>query len=68
MVFSGITFLIYFLPPLLLLYHLLSPKGRQPLLLIASLLFYAWGEPKYILLMILSILMNYTFGLFIGEM
>ncbi|MBO4389768.1 MAG: MBOAT family protein [Lachnospiraceae bacterium] len=67
MVFSGITFLIYFLPPLLLLYHLLPKAARQPLLLAASLLFYAWGEPKYLVLMVVSILMNYVFGLLMGK-
>ncbi len=67
MVFSGITFLIYFLPPVLILYHILPKAARQPLLLLASLVFYAWGEPKYILLMLCSIGMNYLFGLLMGK-
>jgi alginate O-acetyltransferase complex protein AlgI len=48
MVFSGITFLVYFLPVFLLLYHLSPPKLRNGLLLIGSVFFYSWGGPKFI--------------------
>lgn len=63
MVFSSIPFLFYFLPCVLLCYFLVPAKGRNVLLLAASLLFYTWGEPIYVLLMIVSILIGYGSGL-----
>ena len=63
MVFSSMTFLCVFLPVVFLLYSVLpSIPVKNGLLIIASLLFYAYGEPKYVLLMIFSIVMNYMFG------
>ncbi|OEU81155.1 MAG: hypothetical protein BA873_05720 [Desulfobulbaceae bacterium C00003063] len=62
MVFSSITFLFFFLPGVLLLYWLAGKKGRNLLLLFASLLFYAWGEGIYLLLMLASISINYICG------
>ena len=63
MVFSSITFLFCFLPVVLLLYYVCrSIVWKNVILLIASLLFYAWGEPVYVILMILSILFNYYAG------
>lgn len=63
MVFSSMTFLCVFLPVVFLLYYLLPGlRVRNGLLIIASLLFYAYGEPVYVLLMLLSIFMNYFFG------
>lgn len=63
MVFSSMTFLCVFLPVVFLLYSVLpSIPVKNGLLIIASLLFYAYGEPKYVLLMIFSIVMNYLFG------
>ena len=67
MVFSSLTFLCVFLPLTLGVYYLCPRRGRNAVLLIASLVFYAWGEPKYAALMVLSILANYGFGLLIGE-
>ena len=67
MVFSSLTFLFIFLPLTLLLYYILPDKFKNFLVLLASLVFYAWGEPVYIVLMILSILFNYFCGLDIGE-
>ncbi|MCD8156730.1 MAG: MBOAT family protein [Clostridiales bacterium] len=67
MLFSSITFLFYFLPVTLLLYYLLPSKCRNILLLVASLIFYAWGEPVYIILMLLSIAFNYVGGLDIAQ-
>jgi alginate O-acetyltransferase complex protein AlgI len=62
MVFSSLIFLFIFLPITLLLYYI-SPKGlRNPILLISSLIFYAWGEPIYILLMIFSIISMFFFA------
>ena len=59
MVFSTITFLFYFLPIVLVIYYIVPKKWKNTILLIASLLFYFYGEPKYIVLMILSIIMTY---------
>ena len=63
MLFSGIPFLFYFLPAVLILYFLVPRKGRNAVLLLSSLLFYAWGEPKYVVLMVVSILLFYGYGL-----
>ena len=57
MLFSSIPFLFYFLPIVLLLYFLVPFKLKNAVLLLASLVFYAWGEPKYVVLMIASILL-----------
>ena len=62
MVFSSLTFLCVFLPLTLGAYYLCPRRGRNAVLLAASLAFYAWGEPKYVLLMVLSITANYLFG------
>ncbi len=63
MVFSSVVFLFAFLPLSVLLYFLIPGIRRKNLvLLLFSLVFYAWGEPVYILLMLFSILMNYAFG------
>ena len=64
MVFSSLVFLFIFLPLTLLVYYVLpGTRVRNVVLLIASLLFYAWGEPVYVVLMILSIFFNYFVGL-----
>lgn len=63
MLFSSITFLYYFLPAVLLLYFIVPFRHKNTVLLIASLIFYAWGEPVYCILMILSILQGYFIGL-----
>lgn len=62
MVFSSAIFLCVYLPLVLLGYYICPKKGRNLFLLIVSLVFYAWGEPKYVFLMIFSILVNYIFG------
>ena len=63
MLFSGIPFLFYFLPAVLILYFLM-PKGlKNGFLLLASLLFYTWGEPRYVVLMVASIALFYGCGL-----
>ena len=67
MLFSGIPFLFYFLPAVIILYFLMPDKGKNGLLLASSLLFYAWGEPKYVVLMIFSILAYFCFGLAIEK-
>ena len=65
MLFSSTVFLFVFLPSVLLGYYLLSRfhRAQNLLLLLASLLFYAWGEPVYVFLMLGSIVGNYLFGL-----
>ncbi len=67
MLFSGIPFLYYFLPLFLLCFFLTPKKGRNVVLLVFSLAFYAWGEPKYVLLMVATILVGYTGGLLIAR-
>lgn len=63
MLFSSMTFLFVFLPVTLAVYYLAPAQMRNLVMLAASLFFYAWGEPVYIILMLLSILMNYYCGL-----
>ena len=67
MVFSSITFLFYFLPIVLLVYYAVPKKCKNIVLLMASLAFYFYGEPKYTLLMIFSIICTYIFGLLIDK-
>lgn len=62
MVFSSIPFLFFFLPAFLLLYYIVPFRAKNYVLLIFSLIFYAWGEPIYILLMILSSVIDYCIG------
>lgn len=63
MLFSSIPFLYYFLPLVLAAYFVTPARFRNGVLLFSSLFFYAWGEPKYVLLMAVSILCGYGFGL-----
>lgn len=66
MLFSSLTFVWFFLPALALIYYLVPGRLlKNAVLLIASLLFYSWGEPRYVGLVLLSILFNYVFGLVI---
>lgn len=67
MIFSSIVFLFTFLPAVMILYYLLPVRFRNVILLLASLVFYAWGEPVYLFLMLLSILFNYFSGLDIAR-
>ena len=67
MVFSSITFLFYFLPIVLAIYYIVPNKLKNMVLLIASIAFYFYGEPKYLLLMIFSILSTYIFGLLMDK-
>ena len=67
MLFSSIPFLYYFLPLVLILYFIAPKALKNPVLLIFSLAFYAWGEPKYVFLMIGTVLANYVFGLLIEK-
>ncbi len=60
MVFSGIPFLFFFLPAVLCVYFIMPPKLRNAVLFVFSLLFYAWGEPVYIFIMLFSTVFDYT--------
>ncbi len=65
MVFSSIVFLFYFLPVMAALYAIAPRKLRNAALLLGSLFFYAWGEPKYVLVMVCQILPCYVLGLLV---
>ena len=62
MVFSSFVFLLAFLPIVLLLYYLCPARLRNLVLLVFSLVFYAWGEPVYVLIMLFSIVFDYANG------
>ena len=65
MLFSSLEFLYLFLPLTLLIYYLVPPRARNPVLLVVSLIFYGWGEPIYVFLMILTILVDNLAGVLI---
>ena len=65
MLFSSIEFIFVFLPLSLTAYFLAPQKLKNAVLLLFSLIFYAWGEPKYILLMVATIIADWGFGLLI---
>ena len=67
MLFSSIPFAFYFLPAVLVLYFLVPFRFKNAVLLAFSLVFYGWGEPIYLILMTLSILLGWIFGLLIGK-
>ena len=67
MVFSSITFLFYFLPITLAVYYIVPNKFKNFVLLVASFIFYYFGEPTYVLLMAFSIISTYVFGILINK-
>lgn len=67
MLFSGVPFLFYFLPIVLLLYFVVPKKLKNTVLLLSSLFFYGWGEPKFLIFMLISIIQGYVFGLLIEK-
>lgn len=67
MVFSSLFFLFAYLPAVLALYYILPARWRNPALLVFNLVFYGWGEPVYVLLMLLSILVDYALGIVIEK-
>ena len=67
MLFSSITFLYYFLPLVLIIYLIVPNKLKNIVLLIFSLLFYFYGEPKYIIILLLSCFINYISGMLIEK-
>lgn len=67
MLFSSVPFLYYFLPATLILYFAAPRRLKNTALLLCSLVFYGWGEPKYLLLMVVSILQGYGLGLLVEK-
>ena len=67
MLFTSPTFLFGFLPIALLLYYLVPNKSKNTLLLLVSLIFYAWGELQYVWVLAASIICNYVFGRLINK-
>ncbi len=67
MVFSSTLFLFWFLPVVLIGYYLCGKNAKNYWLLLASLFFYSWGEPKYVLLMFTLIVINYICGLLLAR-
>ena len=67
MIFSSIPFLYYFLPVVLTAYFLVPRRAKNAVLLISSLFFYGWGEPKLLALMVFTIALFYFCGLAIGK-
>ena len=70
MLFSSTTFIFLFLPIVISIYYLFLRKSKNAkniFLLIVSIIFYAWGEPVFVFIMILSIIMNWVFGLLIDK-
>ena len=67
MVFSSITFLFYFLPIVLGIYYIVPNKMKNVVLLLSSIFFYFYGEPKYVLIMLVSIIITYLFGILIDK-
>ncbi len=67
MVFSSLTFLFVFLPIIISVYYISPRRIRNTILFIGSLVFYAWGEPIYITIMLFSTVFDYINGLFIKK-
>ena len=67
MVFSSLLFLFYFLPVILILYYIVPRKFRNLILFISGLIFYAWGEPVYVFLMLFSTVADYIHGILIDR-
>ncbi|MFT3982288.1 MAG: MBOAT family O-acyltransferase [Lachnospiraceae bacterium] len=67
MIFSSVLFLFAFLPVVIALYYLSDEKYRNGVLLVASLLFYAYSEPKFIFVMMISVALNYIFALWMDK-
>ena len=68
MVFSSLYFLFVFLPVSLALYYIAPKKIKNVVLILLSLVFYAWGTPEYIILMLFSVVFNYCAGLYMGAL
>lgn len=62
MVFSSLTFLYVFLPLVLIAYYLVPSKWKNIVIFISGIIFFAWGEPVYVLLMLFTTIVDYTAG------
>ena len=67
MVFSSLLVLFYFLPLVLVLYFVAPRKLRNGILFFFSMIFYAWGEPVYVVLMLFSMLLNFVTGYLVDK-
>ena len=67
MVFSSLVFMFAYLPLTLLIYYIVPRKGRNIFLFFINLLFYGWGEPKLIVLMLINIAVNYIGGYLVDK-
>ena len=67
MLFSSLTFIFLFLPIILFVYYTVNPKGKNVVLMLASIVFYAWGGVSLTSILIISILGNYAFGLWVDK-
>ncbi len=67
MLFSSISFIYVFLPAVCFLYLITRKELHNPILLIASIIFYAWGEPRYLAIMLVTIMVNYLGALLIEK-
>ena len=67
MVFSSLIYMFAYLEDTLVLYYAVPLKARNAVLFVVSLIFYGWGEPKYIVVMLFSTLVAYIFGFFVGK-
>ena len=67
MLFSSISFLYFFLPAVLILYAIVPKVLKNTVLLLSGLVFYAWGEPRYVVIMVISIMVGYIFGILIEK-
>ena len=67
MVFSSLTFIYLFLPIVLILYFISPMKIKNLIIFISGILFYAWGEPICVLIMLLSTVIDYTAGIFMHK-
>ena len=67
MVFNSVIFIFTFLPIFLLIYYFVPVKFRNPVLLVGSIFFYAWGDPTYLILMLFSCFFNYYLGKELGD-
>ena len=67
MVFSSLEFLFLYFPLVLAVYFLSPLRARNVVLFLVSLLFYGWGEPLYVFLMLATITADYIFGIFVGK-
>lgn len=68
MVFSSMTFLFGFLPLVLMLYYISPMKVKNVIILISGIIFYAWGEPFYVIIMLFSTIVDYTAGIIMDKL